>query len=262
MAPPEVLDALDPAVLAGDPLTPPPLAGGQPLGATPVDLVDGIPEQGTIPPPLPLPIQSPFGPSVVVADLDSEAAVLAAEAAAFRALDSGPLTPPPEANIPGPTPPPVIAPDEDRPTPPPVTVSEAVPATGSAHRRRRCPPRHRCRRSAGDRVRAGADDVPAEAAAPALAVEGALPESPMDSEGIRRLLTWRIRSSKPRRPRSLSTRCPTPRSTPRTRSRSKRRRKRPLTSLSTPPSTIPRTAAPKPGPDPLRWRFRPMRRRP
>ncbi|MES1157911.1 MAG: methyltransferase domain-containing protein [Haliangium ochraceum] len=184
-APTEVPDALDPAVLAGDPLTPPPLAGGQPLGATPVDLVDGISEQGTIPPPLPLPIDSPFGPSVVVPDLDSEAAVLAAEAAAVRALDSGPLTPPPEANIPGPTPPPVVAPDEDRPTPPPVMASEAVPqpATQAPPPAVPTPPPlpPEALQTASELP---ADDAVAEASAPALAVEGALPESPMDSEGI------------------------------------------------------------------------------
>ncbi len=189
---PDGPDVLDPAALAGDPLTPPPLAGGQPLGATPVDLVEGISEQGVIPPPLPLAVESPFGPSVVVPDLDSEAAVLAAEAAAVRALDSGPLTPPPEANVPGPTPPPVVASDDERPTPPPVTAAEAVPqpkmptpapALPTPEPALPTPPPVpvAALESAGEPP---ADGAPAEAPVPLLAVEGALPESPMDSEGI------------------------------------------------------------------------------
>ncbi|HVV16017.1 MAG TPA: methyltransferase domain-containing protein [Polyangia bacterium] len=173
-------DALDPAVLAGDPRTPPPLSGGQPLGATPVDLVEGISEQGTIPPPLP--IDSPFGPSAVVPDLDSEAAVLAAEAAAVRALDSGPLTPLPEANVPGPTPPPIAAPDEDRPTPPPVAVTEAAPKLATATPPPASPTPPPLPPEALEM--AAAPGAVGETAAPDLAVEGALPESPMDSEGI------------------------------------------------------------------------------
>ncbi|HVT07555.1 MAG TPA: methyltransferase domain-containing protein [Polyangia bacterium] len=200
---PDAPDVLDPAVLAGDPLTPPPLAGGQPLGATPVDLVEGISEQGSLPPPLPLPVESPFGPSVVVPDLDSEAAVLAAEAAAVRALDSGPLTPPPEANVPGPTPPPVVPADEERPTPPPITATEAVPQPA---RRTPAPavptpppvaltpapalptpppvPAEALQPTADPPEVEVLADAPPEAPVPGLAVEGALPESPMESEGI------------------------------------------------------------------------------
>jgi len=98
------------------------------MGATPVDLVDGTSGQGPHPPPPPL--DSPFGASLPAAQADGEAAALAAEAAAVRALDSGPLTPPPEVGVPGPTPLPEPTkaavpgegpppPDEMEPTPPP-----------------------------------------------------------------------------------------------------------------------------------------------
>jgi SAM-dependent methyltransferase len=107
-----------------------------PIGATPVDLVDGgiSGRAAGSPPPPP---DSPFGTTPV----DGEASALAAEAAAVRALDSGPLTPPPEllAHV-GPTPPPepkngppLLAteaaptppPEETQPTPPPVVVAAA-----------------------------------------------------------------------------------------------------------------------------------------
>ncbi len=183
---PETSEAPDPAALAGHPTTPPPPPGDRPLGATPVDLVEGISEQGTIPPPLPT--DSPFAPSVVAPDLDSEAAVLAAEAAAVRALDSGPLTPPPEANIPGPTPPPVAASEDDQPTPAPVAVSEAAPQQPLAPTP--TPPAVVLTAAS---LPPGAtqpasewpldEDVATATPAPVLSVQGALPESPMDSEG-------------------------------------------------------------------------------
>jgi SAM-dependent methyltransferase len=87
---------------------PPPVAAASetpPVGATPVDLVDGASGQASMAVPA---MDNPFGPeSGGGPGLDNEAAVLAAEAAAVRALDSGPLTPPPEALVPGPTPPPL-----------------------------------------------------------------------------------------------------------------------------------------------------------
>jgi SAM-dependent methyltransferase len=65
-------------------------------------------------------------------DLSDAASRLAAEAAAARALDSGPLTPPPTLDDPGPTPPPVLPAAEpaklsgsDAPTPEPVAATPA-----------------------------------------------------------------------------------------------------------------------------------------
>jgi SAM-dependent methyltransferase len=174
----------EPAALAGNPVTPVPLSRGETLGATPVDLVDGVSEQGLIPPALPT--DSPFG----APDLDTEAAVLAAEAAAVRALDSGPLTPPPEASIPGPTPPPMIVPGEDQPTPPPMVVADAAPLpatpapavpTPAPVVSTPPPPPPEALQAAPD---ASADMAEAPEEPPlGLLFEGALPESPMASEG-------------------------------------------------------------------------------
>jgi SAM-dependent methyltransferase len=64
------------------------------------------------PPPPPVEGAQPESPFVVPAtgEVGDAASQLAAEAAAVRALDSGPLTPPPEVHDPGPTPPPVVEP--------------------------------------------------------------------------------------------------------------------------------------------------------
>jgi SAM-dependent methyltransferase len=71
------------------------LSAAVPVGATPVDLVDPASIRQT--PDAPLAADSPFhGSPSSSEDLDNEAAVLAAEAAAVRALDSGPMTPLPE----------------------------------------------------------------------------------------------------------------------------------------------------------------------
>ena len=143
----------------------PPVAETLPVGATPVDLVDGgLSGQAPGAPP---PADSPFG----VTPTDGEASALAAEAAAVRALDSGPLTPPPEVASVGPTPPPepkavlppesrqappAASPEEMQLTPPPVVVAAATP-----------PPLPTV------------DPV----SAPAGGVEGALPVRAMGSEG-------------------------------------------------------------------------------
>ncbi len=58
-------------------------------------------------------------------DLGDSASRLAAEAAAVRALDSGPLTPPPVVDDPGPTPPPVVA---SAPHVAPVEVAARAPS--------------------------------------------------------------------------------------------------------------------------------------
>jgi SAM-dependent methyltransferase len=64
--------------------------------------------------------ESPFG-APPTGELGDAASRLAAEAAAVRALDSGPLTPPPTVDDPGPTPPPLVPkPAEPRTTPPPL----------------------------------------------------------------------------------------------------------------------------------------------
>ena len=115
----------------------------------PMNALDAIPVAMPIRPPPP-PVageESPFGGggSGARVDIDAEAAALAAEAAAVRALDSGPLTPPPEVlaaapekvepaddgGLDAPTPPPEIAaapstePAETAPEPtPPPQVSE------------------------------------------------------------------------------------------------------------------------------------------
>ncbi len=118
------------------PAPPPPPAETLPVGATPVDLVDGgISGQASGAPP---PLDSPFGATPV----DGEASALAAEAAAVRALDSGPLTPPPDVAYAGPTPPPepkaapppeptqtptAPPPEEMQLTPPPVVAVAAPP---------------------------------------------------------------------------------------------------------------------------------------
>jgi SAM-dependent methyltransferase len=113
---------------------PPPTQDPLPLGATPVDLVDGTSAQSG-PPPLPS-LDSPFVPPPLTS-LDAEAASLAAEAAAVRALDSGPLTPPPDVLVPGATPPPdaktaqpeaaAAEPADSAVTPPPLAVAEPTP---------------------------------------------------------------------------------------------------------------------------------------
>lgn len=80
------------------------------------------------------PDDSPFAAPGPVSDPVGEAAALAAEAAAVRALDSGPLTPPPELQVPGPTPPPEPKPTGE--TPPTEgaapTLSAEEPASGPA----------------------------------------------------------------------------------------------------------------------------------
>jgi SAM-dependent methyltransferase len=77
----------------------PELSAAAVMGAMPSDPVDGVPEAMPVRPPPP-PVSgddSPFsGGGSARVDIDAEAAALAAEAAAVRALDSGPLTPPPE----------------------------------------------------------------------------------------------------------------------------------------------------------------------
>lgn len=69
------------------------------VGAMPSNPVEAIPVAMPVrPPPPPLPgDDDPFaGGTPARLDIDAEAAALAAEAAAVRALDSGPLTPPPD----------------------------------------------------------------------------------------------------------------------------------------------------------------------
>jgi SAM-dependent methyltransferase len=115
------------------PVTPAPEpagAAGALFGAMPgpaVEAFDAVPVAMPIrPPPPPSADESPFGGgSSARMDMEVEAAALAAEAAAVRALDSGPLTPPPEL-VPGPAPVPGAAELEDL-TPPPEVV--AAPAT-------------------------------------------------------------------------------------------------------------------------------------
>ena len=78
---------------------------------------------------------SPFVAPVLSAELIGEAAALAAEAAAVRALDSGPLTPPPQllgvVATPSPGAPRTDVDADDLPTPPPSTAEAlAAPPSG------------------------------------------------------------------------------------------------------------------------------------
>jgi SAM-dependent methyltransferase len=144
--------------------TPPPVEA-PPVGATPVDLVDGgFSGQASGAPP---PIDSPFGATPV----DGEASALAAEAAAVRALDSGPLTPPPEVAYVGPTPPPepkAAPPPEPKPTPPAAPPEEMQltppPVVAAAPTPPPLP-------------------IPGPVTAPTADVEGALPVRAMGSDG-------------------------------------------------------------------------------
>jgi SAM-dependent methyltransferase len=146
-APPEVES---PEIADEGPLTPAPEpVAAADVGAMPAPADDAIPEAlPTRPPPPPVASDdSPFGGGAPVrVDIDAEAAALAAEAAAVRALDSGPLTPPPEVLSAPPvqsdaaaetrTPPPaaVAAPRTPLPeaaeplTPPPVVAESHTPA--------------------------------------------------------------------------------------------------------------------------------------
>ena len=122
--PPPPMEVREPQAAAAPPSPP----EAPPLGATPVDLVDGGISGQAAGSPSPL-IDSPFG----AAPVDGEASALAAEAAAVRALDSGPLTPPPEVAVAGPTPPPEPKaapplPEELQPTPPPVVAAVVAEA--------------------------------------------------------------------------------------------------------------------------------------
>jgi len=112
------------------------------FGAMPapaVDAFDALPvAMPHRPPPPPSTDESPFGggPPARV-DMDAEAAALAAEAAAVRALDSGPLTPPPELV----SPPSPAAPEAELETPtPPPEVAVAPPTPAPATEATRTPP--------------------------------------------------------------------------------------------------------------------------
>jgi SAM-dependent methyltransferase len=132
-----------------DEVTPPPqTAETTDMGAVPARALDALPAaMPTRPPPPPVSgDESPFGggPAGSV-DNDAEAAALAAEAAAVRALDDGPQTPPPEVTSGAPeaaaapepqTPPPEVAPMTRTPpaevaaaptTPPPDVVQHTPP---------------------------------------------------------------------------------------------------------------------------------------
>jgi SAM-dependent methyltransferase len=126
-----------PEVQDEGPVTPAPEAAETTLmmgamPAAPTDVADAVPVAMPIrpePPPMPSE-ESPFGggggpPSRI--DIDAEAAALAAEAAAVRALDSGPLTPPPEL-LSSPQSPWEAEPTPEMPTPPPeVSVAPRMP---------------------------------------------------------------------------------------------------------------------------------------
>ena len=147
---------LDPLLFPAAGPTPP--AEPLPSGAAPVDLVDARASGRTSAPP-PVPADSPFGTTESAeGDLDSAAAVFAAEAAAVRAFDSGPMTPLPDVAPLAPTPPPEV-------TEVPVVDFEATP-----------PPEPH-----GKAAWPEAPFSPPDNATPDIA--GALPVRPMGSEG-------------------------------------------------------------------------------
>ncbi|HVZ86696.1 MAG TPA: class I SAM-dependent methyltransferase [Polyangia bacterium] len=171
-AAPPVAVAPPPPPPAPAPVVPPPVSAAEipPVGATPVDLVDGTSGQAPMSVP---PMDNPFGPEPGSGAADNEAAILAAEAAAVRALDSGPLTPPPEVMVPGPTPPPLPK------APPPSPVATGSGAT---------PPPAPAKEVEGPvPVDLAADQLtPAPQPlrpAPEQDVAGAVPVRPMGSEG-------------------------------------------------------------------------------
>jgi SAM-dependent methyltransferase len=104
-------------------------------------------------------------------ELGDAAAQLAAEAAAVRALDSGPLTPPPLADDPGPTPPPelveAVAPPAEALTPPVEIVASAFGSVASP----------------SDGVAAAPDPRTPQTESAALAVEAETPVPTPDSSG-------------------------------------------------------------------------------
>jgi SAM-dependent methyltransferase len=116
---PEPFPAMEPTP-APEPMREPEPSGSSVVGAMPAAAVEAIPvAMPTRPPPPPLSgDDDPFGgggPARL--DIDAEAAALAAEAAAVRALDSGPLTPLPEVVSPPKTPPTEIVPETRTPAP-------------------------------------------------------------------------------------------------------------------------------------------------
>src|SRR5450755_3647309 len=147
--------------------------GALPVGATPVDLVDAR-ASGRTPAPPPVPSDGPFGAmDGTGGDLDNEAAVLAAEAAAVRALDSGPMTPPPEVAPVAPTPPPEVAPVA--PTPPHEVAAAPSPSIIDVEVEVTPPPE--------PRGKAAPPEGSAPPDAPGLDITGALPVRPMGSDG-------------------------------------------------------------------------------
>jgi SAM-dependent methyltransferase len=150
---PEPQPEIQPDVPDEGPVTPAPeplaaamatIVGAMPAAA---DALDAVPVAMPIrPPPPPVGEESPFGGGASARlDMDAEAAALAAEAAAVRALDSGPLTPPPEliqappsqaaaladAALDTPTPPPEVH-DAAIPTPAPEVVATRTPPPEAA----------------------------------------------------------------------------------------------------------------------------------
>ena len=116
---PEPFPAMEPTP-APEPMREADPSGSSVVGAMPAAAVDAIPvAMPTRPPPPPvLGDDDPFGAGGPARlDIDAEAAALAAEAAAVRALDSGPLTPLPEVVSSPKTPPTEIVPETRTPAP-------------------------------------------------------------------------------------------------------------------------------------------------
>jgi len=128
---------------AATPVPEPADAAAALFGAMPAPAAEGfdaVPVAMPIrPPPPPSSEESPFGGGAQARmDMDAEAAALAAEAAAVRALDSGPLTPPPElVSSPAPAAP-EAAPD--MPTPPPEVAAAPLTPAPAVEATRTSPP--------------------------------------------------------------------------------------------------------------------------
>jgi SAM-dependent methyltransferase len=190
-----------------------PAVASEPPADPPKDAAPVPPPPNGTPPPVPVAVQGaepegPFGGggAGLTPDIDDQAAVLAAEAAAVRALDSGPITPPPEVD-PGPTPPPLsqrvtngampaVAPQladgpaasaRAAPTPPPESELESAAAPLSAPEAVAQPPASDAQHADGSND-AGAiptDALGAEvgnAAARPIAVEAASSSSEAEDE--------------------------------------------------------------------------------
>jgi SAM-dependent methyltransferase len=163
------------------------------VGAVPTDESAGSRPNGSPPPPPPFASargdEVPFTPAPAKrVEVDDEAAALAAEAAAVRALDSGPITPPPMVEPdPGPTPPPVAAAAapaavQREELSGPLTPAPAVAASDGAASPAEQPPE-----LPAEALDGAPAPAPAAAQAPDDESAGAIPTHAMGGDGVGQL---------------------------------------------------------------------------